>query len=297
MATKKKVKFDRAFPYFMCLPAVILFTGIMVVAFIQGIVTSLFSWDGLGDMKWIGLKNYYFTVTDPIFWVSIKNTMLYAFFVTVMKNILGLLLAFLLMKELFGRTLFRTATYMPVTFSYVVVGILWSWIFNPTFGILNAFLNAVGLGGWIQGWLSDPNIAMFSVMWVDIWKWVGFHMVLYLAGLQGIPKDLYEAASIDGANAPQRFIHITIPQLNSTLIVNVLLSVTGAFTSNYDVVKVMTGGGPFHSTEVALTYITDTAFKFSAVGKANAMSVVLFLFVFVFGFIQLKVMTRDENYE
>lgn len=121
-------------------------------------------------MKWIGLKNYYFTVTDPIFWISIKNTMLYAVFVTVMKNLFGLFLAFLLAKNLIGRSLFRTATYMPVTFSYVVVGILWSWIFNPTFGILNAFLGAVGLESWIQGWLSDPNIAMFSVMWVDIWK-------------------------------------------------------------------------------------------------------------------------------
>lgn len=288
---------EKLFPYWMCLPAVILFAGVMLLAFVQGIRTSFFSWDGLGEMKWLGIKNYYFAITDTIFWQSIKNTMFYAVFVTVMKNIIGLLLALLLVKEIYGRSLFRVATYMPVTFSYVVVGLLWSWVFNPTFGLLNSFLNGIGAGGAIQGWLSDPKLAMYSVMWVDIWKWVGFHMVLYLAGIQGIPKDLYEAAEIDGANKLRCFWSITIPQLNSTLVINILLSLTGAFTANYDVVKVMTNGGPFHATEVALTYITNTAFNFAAFGKANAMSVILFLFVFVFGFLQVKVMTKDENYE
>ena len=293
---KKRIKFDSVFPYLMCLPAVILFTVVCIVAFGQGIYTSFYQWDGLGKMKWKGVDNFIYTVQDPIFWTAIKNTMLYAVFVTVMKNILGVLLAFLLMGKVVGRSGFRVATFMPVTFSYVVTGILWSWIYNPTFGIANGLLGALGVTNY-PGWLSDPNIAMFSVMFVDIWKWAGFHMILYLAGLQAIPNDLYEAAAIDGANGVQRFLHVTVPQLNSTIIVNILMSITGAFTSNYDVVKVMTGGGPFHATEVALTYITDTAFKFAQVGKANAMSFILFCFVFVFGFLQLKIMTRDENYE
>jgi ABC-type sugar transport system permease subunit len=226
-----------------------------------------------------------------------KNTFLYAIVVTIAKNIFGLLLAMLVSKKFVGRTAFRVSMFMPVTFSYVVIGVLWSWIYNPDFGLLNNFLSAIGCGALIQGWLSDSNIAIFSVMMVDIWKWSGFHMILYLAGIQGISKEYYEAASIDGANKWKQFWRITMPQLNATVVINVLLSITGAFTSNYDIVNVMTGGGPYHSTEVALTYIVTQGFKLNAFGKACAMSVILFAFVLLFGILQVKTMSRDDNYE
>ena len=225
-----------------------------------------------------------------------KHTFIYAILVTILKNVAGLLLALLVSKEFRGRTAFRVAVYMPVTFSYVVIGVLWSWIYNPTFGILNNFLDTVGAGFLIQGWLSDPNVALYSIIFVDVWKWCGFHMILYLAGLQSIPRDLYEAADIDGASRMQKFLRITLPQLNSTLVINVLMSITGAFIANYDVVNIMTGGGPFNSTEVALTYTMRTALSLNNMGKACAMSVLLFLFVLVFGFIQMRAMSRDENY-
>jgi ABC-type sugar transport system permease subunit len=181
---------------------------------------------------------------------------------------------------------------MPVTFAFVVIGVLWSWIYNPTFGLLNTFLQSVGLDFLIQGWLSDPKIALFSVMWVDVWKWTGFHMVLFLAGLQSIPDEFYEASAIDGANARQNLFYITIPLLGQVAAVSILMSLIGAFASNYDVVYVMTGGGPFHSTEVALTWIVSTIFRFASVGKANAMSMILILFVAGFGIFQLIFMTR-----
>jgi ABC-type sugar transport system permease subunit len=187
--------------------------------------------------------------------------------------------------------------FMPVTFSYVVIGVLWSWIYNPDFGLLNNFLTAIGCESLIKGWLSDSSIAIFSVTAVDIWKWSGFHMILYLAGIQGISKDYYEAASLDGANKIHQFFKITLPQLNATVVINILLSITGAFTSNYDIVNVMTGGGPYHSTEVALTYIVTQGFKLNAFGKSCAMSVILFVLVLIFGIIQVKTMSRDENYE
>lgn len=295
---KSKSKFsDTAFPYLMCIPAVILFTMFVITPFIRGLWTSFFRWDGMSEMKWIALNNYKFVFEDAVFWKAMGNTFYYAFFVTIFKNIIGLTLGIIMAKKIFCRTLFRVSAYMPVTFSYVVIGVLWSWIYNPMFGILNKFLMLVGAGSLIQGWLSDPNIALSSVMVVDVWKWMGFHMVLYMAGLQAISKDIYEAAEIDGANAIIRFWKITIPQLNSTLVLNIMLSVTGAFMTNYNLVNIMTGGGPFHSTEVLLTYIVRTAFSFSSLGKANAMSIILFIFVFTFAFAQLKVMTRDENYE
>lgn len=286
----------RLFPYLMCLPAVAVFTIFVLIPFIYGIYISAHQWDGLGPMTWNGLKNYLYVFRDNLFWLAMGHTFIYAILVTVLKNVTGLLLALLVQKKFWGRTAFRVAVYMPVTFSYVVVGVLWSWIYNPTFGILNGFLNAVGAESMIRGWLSDPNVALYSIIFVDVWKWCGFHMILYLAGLQGIPKDLYEAADIDGASHMKKFFRITLPQLNSTLVINILMSITGAFISNYDIVNIMTGGGPFNSTEVALTYTMRTALTLNNMGKACAMSVVLFLFVIVFGFIQMRTMSRDENY-
>ena len=285
------------FPYAMCLPAILIFTTFVLVPFLYGLYISLNQWDGMGIMTWNGLKNYLYVFRDSTFWLAMRHTFVYAILVTILKNISGLLLALLVAKDFKGRTAFRVAVYMPVTFSYVVVGVLWSWIYNPTFGILNSFLNAIGADFLIQGWLSDPAVALYSIIFVDVWKWSGFHMILYLAGLQNIPKDLYEAADIDGASRMQKFYRITLPQLNSTLVINVLMSITGAFIANYDVVNIMTGGGPFNSTEVALTYTMRTALTQNNMGKACAMSVVLFLFVLIFGFIQMRTMSRDENYE
>lgn len=292
----KKRKVD-AFPYLMCLAALILFTVFVVVPFIVGIYTSFFKWDGFSDMKFNGFKNYLYVFKDGVFWTAMKNTFVYAILVTVLKNLIAFALATILVKKILGQTFFRTAIYIPVTLSYIVIGILWTWIYNPTFGLLNSLLSALGLDSLILGWLSDANVALYSVIVVDVWKWIGYHMVLYIAGLQGVPKELYEAADIDGASAFAKLRHVTIPMVNSTIVINVLMSITGAFVSNYDIVHIMTDGGPFHSTEVSLTYIMTTAFSDYNFGKANAMSVILFLMVFVFGFIQLRVMSREEVYD
>lgn len=287
----------RAFPYLMCLPAVILFTLFVILPFVEGCRVSFFKWDGFSDMKWVGLKNYANVMHDDVFWLAMKNTFVYAILVTVIKNVIALALAYVLARKFPLRTLFRTGIYMPVTLSYVVIGALWTWIYNPTFGLLNALLKALGLEHLIVGWLSDSRVALYSVVAVDVWKWIGYHMVLYLAGLQAISQDLYEAAALDGANGWQKFVNITIPQLNSTIVVNVLMSLTGAFASNFDIVNILTGGGPMHATEVSLTYIMTTAFKYNSMGKANAMSMILFLLVFLFGFAQLRIMSREDAYE
>ena len=286
-----------AFPYLMCLPAIILFTIFIIVPFFDGLYMSFFKWDGFSDPSFIGLRNYRNAFHDSLFWLSMKHTFIYAILVTVIKNVLAFMLAYLLIRKVPFQTMFRTGIYLPVTLSYVVIGVLWSWVYNPTFGLLNSFLKLIGCENLILGWLSDPDIALYSVVAVDVWKWLGYHMVLYLAGMQAISRDYYEAAAIDGANGFKQLIHVTIPQLNSTIVVNVLMSLTGAFASNYDIVTVMTGGGPADSTQVSLTYIVSTAFRYSNMGKANAMSMILFLFVFAFGFIQLKVMSKEEGYD
>ncbi len=280
----------------MLLPALILYTTFVIYPMFKGAYVSLFRWDGLSDMEWVGLKNYQFVFKDEIFWLAMKNTLLFAFVVSVGKNVLALFLALFLNMKIRFRTLFRTSVFLPVTLAFVVAGILWSWIYNPVFGLLNNTLTFLHLDFLIRGWLSDPKIALWSIMVVDIWKWTGFHMVLFLAGLQAIPRELYEAADIDGANRWQSLIHITLPLLSHVITVSVLLSVTGAFVSNYDLVYVMTGGGPFHSTEVALTWIVSTTTRYAAVGKGNAMSMIMFLIVLVFGILQMK-FSFAQDYE
>lgn len=281
--------------YWMILPALILYLIFVIYPMGRGFWVSLHQWDGLSEMKWIGIKNYLFVINDQVFWKALKNTFIFSVGVTVIKNLLGLILALLLNQQIRGRTFFRAAAFMPVTFAFVVIGVLWSWIYNPVFGLLNNILKVANLEFLIQGWLSNPKIALYSVMVVDIWKWTGFHMVLLLAGLQGISQEYYEAAAIDGAGRWQRFVHITLPLLNEVLAVSIVMSIIGAFASNYDVVYVMTGGGPFHATEVALTWIVNTTFRFAAVGKANAMSMILFVCVAIFGTVQLMLLTRHRT--
>ena len=282
--------------WLMALPALGFAIVFIFYPLVRGAWVSFFQWDGLSaDMTWIGLRNYNNVFNDPIFWQAIGHTFQYAVGVTVIKNVLALLLAVLLNRKLRGRGIFRVATFLPVIMSFVVVGILWSWIFNPTFGLLNGVLNAVGLHSWIHGWLSDPSIALWSVISVDVWKWTGFHVVILLAGLQSIPEELDEAAALDGAGKFRTFWSITLPMLRPVLSFSILMSLVGAFVSNYDLVKVMTGGGPSHSTEVALTWIVNTTFSDLDVGKANAMSMILFLLVIVVGALQLRVMTRRND--
>lgn len=281
--------------YIAVLPALALFALFVIIPVFEGLWVSLHRWDGLSPMVWTGLDNYGYVLNDGIFWEAMWHTILFAIVTTVAKNALGLGLAVLLNRPLRGRSFFRTVAFMPVTLAFVMIGILWSWVYNPIFGILDGALDAVGLGSLAQGWLSDPNIALFSIMVVDIWKWTGFHMVVYLAGLQQVPTDVLEAASVDGASGRQRFWFVTLPLLRPVIIFNVLLSIVGGFTTTYDLVYVMTGGGPFHSTEVALTWIVSTTMRFLNVGEGSAMSVVLLVIVGAIGLVEMFLMTRGNS--
>jgi ABC-type sugar transport system permease subunit len=172
--------------------------------------------------------------------------------------------------------------------SFVVIGLLWSWIYNPTFGLLDAGLRAVGLEALTRPWLSDPATALWAIIAVDIWKWTGFHMVLYLAGLQTIPRDLYEAATIDGAGRWRQLLDVTLPMLAPVTFVNVLLALNGAFVRNFDLVYVMTGGGPNHQTEVVLTHMVAEAFRQGNLGYSAAMGYVLFAIVAIISAVYIR---------
>lgn len=279
----------------MIAPALLLYAIFVVYPIGLAIWLSFYQWDGFSQMEWVGLRNYRLVLDDPVFWLALRHTFLFALVVTVAKNGAGLLLALLLSQPVRGQAFFRTAIFLPVTMSFVVIGLLWSWIYNPIFGLLNMTLQSVGLERLIQGWLSEPSVALWSIMLVDIWKWTGFHTLLFLVGLRNIPRNLYEAAMIDGATPWNRFISITLPLLKPVTAVSISLSLIGSSVSNYDLVYVMTGGGPNHATEVAQTWIVTTAFRFASLGKASAMSIILFVMVFVIGIFQLIALTRHGS--
>ena len=276
--------------YLMLLPAIILLIIFVLIPILLGFYLSFHRWDGFNQPVYIGINNYIrLFQRDQIFAKAVTNTIIFAISVVSVKNVLGLGLALLVNQKIRGVIFFRTALFLPVTLSFVVIGLLWSWIYNPSFGLLNAGLELIGLDSLIRPWLSDPSTALGSIITVDIWKWTGFHMVLYLAGLQSIPRDLYEVAIIDGANAWARLIRITLPLLAPVTFINVLLSLNGAFVRNFDLVYVMTGGGPNNATEVVLTHLVTQSFRFGKLGYASAMGFVLFAIVGVIGAVYIRI--------
>ena len=263
----------------MILPAAILFALFIFWPFLRALWLSLHSWDGFGAPSWIGLLNYQRLLDDHIFLGALENNAIFVVGVVVLKNVLGLGVALLLDQAVRGRAFFRAAAFLPVTMSFVAVGLLWAWIYNPVFGLLNAALQTVGLESWTRAWLGDAQIALYAIILVDVWKWLGFHAVIYLAGLQTIPPELYESAIADGAGRWQRFWHVTLPLLTPIIFINTILILSGAFVRNFDLVYVMTRGGPNHATEVVLTDMIREAFLGGSMGYASAMGFALFLIV------------------
>jgi len=212
---------------------------------------------------------------------AISNTLLYSFSVTFLRNLFGLILALMLNAKIFGRNLLRTIFYFPMVVAPVVIGYLFTAVYNPGNGLLNVFFKVAGLGFLAQDWLNDPKIALFSVIMTDVWRTSGFVMVIYLAGLQVIPGELYESASIDGAGSKWKFFNVTFPLLAPTITVNVVLALIGTMKV-FVMVLVLTKGGPGYATEVMNTYILRS-FSIGLYGYGTAMGLVLTLFILLFG--------------
>jgi multiple sugar transport system permease protein/raffinose/stachyose/melibiose transport system permease protein len=260
---------------------------------IGGLYLALLQWDGIEPARFVGLQNFQRMLTDEIIGLALWNNVKYALGTVIGKTVLALFLALLLHQALRGRGFYRTALFMPVVMSFVVVGILWAWLYNAQFGLINSLLRGLGLEALILDWLGDTRVALWSLMVVDIWKWYGFHMVIFLAGLQTIPAELYEAARIDGATRWRQFLHITLPLLQPVMLVNVTLSLMGAFNV-FDIPYVMTEGGPANSTMVMALHIYVRGFKFYRFGYSAAMSYVLLTLVTILAAIQMRLMSRES---
>lgn len=239
---------------------------------------SFTDWNVLQPANFIGLDNYKTLVGDEKFWASLKVTFIYSFISVPLLIILGILLAALLNQKIKGMRFFRTLFYMPAVVSGVAVAMLWMWIFDSNFGIINIFLSWFGIEG--PHWLTSPRTALSALIIMSLWG-VGGNMVIYLAGLQGIPVSLYEAAEVDGAGRIQKFIHITLPMLTPTIFFTLILGIIGSFQV-FTQALVMTNGGPGTSTLFYVLYLYQNAFEFFKMGYASTLGWVLFLIVFVF---------------
>jgi ABC-type sugar transport system permease subunit len=249
-----------------------------------------------GNDEYVGLTNFYTLFTnDALFVKAVTNTMIWAGFAPLLDVGVGLVLALALYSRVPFARFFRIAWFTPVLISYVVVGIIWMWIYNYDWGILNGILRAAGLEGWTRAWIGDPNTALWAIIFTHTWKWAGFNMVVCLAALSALPREVMEAAELDNCGWLKRFWFIMIPMIRPTLVNLLTLSLIGKMKV-FDLVWIMTQGGPLWSTETVSTYVYKRAFNWSTfdLGYPSAIAVVWFVVVLVF-VLALKMVFRQRD--
>jgi multiple sugar transport system permease protein len=262
------------------------------------ILTSLYlgftSYNMLTPPRWIGVANYRVLFSsDPVFWKSLGNTLYYVVFAVPLNLVLGVLIAMLMNQKVRGIRMYRTVFYLPNVVSVVAIALLWSWILDPSFGLVNSALARVGIEG--PGWLYDPAWSKPSLIVMGIWN-VGGAMVIYLAALQDIPVHLYESASIDGAGAVRKFFRITLPLLTPSIFFNVVVAVIFSFQV-FTQAFIMTGGGPIRSTYFYAYYLYDKAFTESSMGMASAMAWILLLVTLALTLVIVRTSSRWVYYQ
>ena len=279
--------------YLFALPWLLGFLIFILGPMLASLYLSCTEWNLITPLRWVGVRNYHtLFLEDRLFWQSLKVTSIYSLAIPV-RLLVALMVALLMNQKIRGLAVFRTVYYMPAVVSGVAVAQLWRWIFNGEYGLLNWGLwRILGVKG--PAWLADENWALPALIVMSFWGF-GNSMVIFLAGLQGIPGQLYEAAAIDGASGWRRFLHITLPMLSPVIMFNLIMGVIGSFqvfTSSY----VMTRGGPHYATLFYVLYLYQNAFEWSKMGYASALAWVLFLIILVLTLIQFRLSRRWVYY-
>jgi multiple sugar transport system permease protein/raffinose/stachyose/melibiose transport system permease protein len=282
------------------LPALALFALFVGWPILHSVYISTTTWSGFGVPRFTGLDNYVRMAGDPVFRTALAITVGFTAVTTVLQTALPMLVA-ILVNAGWRRAgiVIRTILFLPAIISLVVTGVLWQLIYDPNLGTLNQLLADVGLESWRQQWLGDPNLVLPSLIVVSLWQSLGLYMLIFFAGLQGIDPTLYEAATVDGANARQRLWHVTVPQLRTVTGVVVALNLINGFKT-FDLVYVMTEGGPNHASEVLGTYLYSLAFgsisgSVPQMGYATAISIVVMLLCLAAAVVQFAVNRRAAD--
>ncbi len=257
-------------------------------------ILSLTKWDGISEPEFIGFKNFIKLFQDDVFYTSLANNIEWVLLFITIPVIVGLGLAMLLNTNVPGSKIIKACFFTPMVLSLVVCGLVWGWLYNPKMGLINGVLKIIGLAHIQPGWLADPDIVMESIITVAIWRQVGYVMILYLAGLQGVDSTLVDASKIDGANAWQSFRHVILPQLTPVTIIVIVISITDSVRA-FDLVSVMTRGGPFNSSSVLANFMFIEAFNNYKMGYGAAISVVLFLISLVFIIFYMQNIAKEEG--
>jgi multiple sugar transport system permease protein len=274
---------DSVWGSILLIPNFIVFLIFLLIPLAASFFFSFTEWDLMTPMKWVGFANYIELFKDETFLKSLWNTIYFTLGTVPTGVIISLFLAIALNQRIKGIKIFRATYFLPVIASFVAAALVWSWMYNPEFGLINYFLSVIGIKG--PSWLNSLNWAMPSIILTTIWKGLGFNMLLFLAGLQGIPESYYEAADIDGANWFSKFLHITVPLLSHTTLFVIIISTINSF-QGFDLVYMMTYGGPARSTSVLIFYLYQNAFRYFRMGYASAIAYVLFFLVLFFAIIQ-----------
>ena len=285
---------NKIYPFYFSIGAIILYSLFMVIPGLMGIYLSFTDWNRYSsEIDFVGFKNFVLIFSKQNYWNSISNTIIFTIVTIALKTVFALLLALLLSKGLKRFFNFhRVVMYLPAVIPMLVVGILFKSILHPTTGMLNEFLRSIGLDFLAQRWLTNPDIALYSVIFVDTWKGVGFIMVILIAGLQVIPSEYYEAAQIDGADKWDELWNITLPLLMPTLTVTTVLNLLYGLKV-FDVVWVLTNGGPGYATETVYTVVFKE-FSKGRYGVSTALSTLLFVIMIICGYWLLKLMHNKE---
>ncbi len=276
--------------YLFVSPWILGFSVFTAGALLGSFSISLMRWDIVGDPYFLGIGNYTRMLGDQFFWKSLRVTFFYLLNVPL-NLVLGLCIALLLNQKIRGLSFFRTVFYLPSVTAGVAVSLLWLWIFNPRFGVINVLLDMVGIKG--PGWLGSETWALPALIIMSVWG-VGGSMLIYLAALQGIPTALYEAATIDGATQWSKFRHITIPMISPVLLLNLIMGIIGSFQV-FTQAFVMTNGGPNYATLFYVLYLYQHAFQWFNLGYASALAWVLFIIILLCTFLILR-MSREWVY-
>lgn len=276
------------------LPALIIYTIIVIVPIFSSVYYSFFRWNILDTIKFTGINNYISLFTkDNVFVISAKNTFLLMFWTIVIQTPLAIALAIAISGSIKGKRYFKTVYFLPNILSSVAIGLLWSFIYNPDFGIVNRLLTSVGLENLTRLWLADEKTVMGSVVVVVCWQFVGYHMIIYLAAIENIPSELKEAALIDGVNQGKMIRYITLPLIKPIIRIDTILMATGSLRF-FDLIYVMTYGGPNHASEVIASYMYYKAFRTYQYGYGSAISVVLLLLCLIVTVILKKMFSSEE---
>ena len=267
------------------LPALLGTIVFIIIPIICSFGLSFVKWDLLNPIQYVGLENYKVVLTEPVFVKIIINTFVYAIATSIFGGIIPLILACIINTKIKGADFFKTAYFLPFVTPMIVIGIIWEWIFDPNIGCLNHFLHLH------INWLYDTNFAMPALIIVSVWKLIGYNMILFLTGLSTINQELLEASKIDGANAYNTFKNITIPLLSPTIFFVTIITAITSFQV-FDLIYVMTQGGPLDSTNVLVYAIYKNAFEYFNVGKASALAYVLFAIIFILTLIQWKLKSK-----